>query len=470
MEWKSSWRSVFRGMCAVLFFGCVAPANAEVTVGPPDPDMVKMFRIIEQNVPRVVIELTGEITSADARAVTDKLDELWSDRQFTFQEGAAVYAVLDSPGGSFAAGIDLARQFFDKGVTTFVPPGGSCMSACAVAFMAGRHVSMGGEGAVDRSRIVAMPAELGFHRPFLAEFGELKISPNVVTSLTAEEMGAIFSEQYAASFDAANALLQEMLEIDPVAWHPDLLVKMLTAQQGGPNGGFIRLETVADALIWNIDVANIPPPPMATDAEKFDLAFAFCFNVGPTLNSSVSGFWEGAASLEGTYQFNANGGHRGHEQTPTSVMIYVHHEGPMGCLVNFDGDRVSMAVGQGIPGPDDTVRHMSLALEGYHPDLRLSDIATAATAATAAAYRCMVFEGSLVLDDEDCSRESQAGADGEVIYIFTWPSGSRTVLQTKGVRVLLNGANTRSLDPPRPGLDVCHVSQETRRAFCYGRG
>lgn len=467
MEWKNSWHSALRGMCAALCVGSMAPVNADVAIGPPDPAMVTMFRTIELNVPRMVIEVTGEITSADAKTVTDALDELWNDRQFTFQEGAAVYAVLDSPGGSFAAGIDLARQFFEKGVTTIVPPGGSCMSACAVAFMAGRHVSMGGEGAVARSRIVAMPAELGFHRPFLAEFGGLNISPNVMTSLTAEELGAYFSEQYTASFDAANALLQEMLEIDPVAWHPDLLVKMLTAQQGGPDGGFIRLTTVADALTWNIDVANTPPPPMSTDAERFDLAFAFCFNVGPTLNSSVSGFWEVAAGLEETYRFNANGGHRWHEQTPTSVMIYVHHEGPMGCLVNFDGARVSMAVGQGIPGPDDTVHQMSRALAGYHPDLQLSDIAAPATEPT---FRCMVFEGRRLLDNEACTRKSEAGTDGEVIDIFTWPSGSRTVLQTKGVRVLLNGVNSRSQDPPRPELEACHMSQETRRAFCYGRG
>jgi hypothetical protein len=50
--------------------------------------------------------------------------------------------VLLSPGGSIWEGLTIAGMIFDKQLTTLIPGGGSCTSACAFMFFAGnkRHV------------------------------------------------------------------------------------------------------------------------------------------------------------------------------------------------------------------------------------------------------------------------------------------------------------------------------------------
>ncbi len=467
MEWRIFCWSARRSAALALLALAAAPALAEVTVGPPESGLVSMIRQATANtflVPNTVIHVTGEMTDADAAKVTAELDAFWADRRNRFQEGAQIYAVLDSPGGSFQAGIAMARQFHEKGVSTLVPPNGSCLSACAVAFMAGRHVSMGGEGGVQRSRAVIMPAELGFHRPFLAEVG-VDISPNVMASLTAEELGTYFADRFTQSFDAANALLQEMLAVDSDAWDPDLLLRMLTARQGGPDGGFVRLETVRDALTWDIDVPNIAPPPLTTERERFDAAFAFCFNVGPTLASSASRFWDTGQDLETTYEFNARGGHGLSAGQDGSVTIYIHHEAPMGCEVRFVGERPEMTVGQ-FAGEGETVQQLNDWLAGYHPDTRLRDIAFAVDQNRG--HRCMVLAGRRVIDDEPCRLDNRVTAENEIVQTFSWPSGSRTVVQTQGLWIRLNGAATTAYRTPPAGMETCLTSEQTGNTFCYG--
>ena len=51
--------------------------------------------------------------------------------------------VLLSPGGSIWEGLTIAGMIFDKELTTFVPEGGRCTSACAFMFFAGneRHAA-----------------------------------------------------------------------------------------------------------------------------------------------------------------------------------------------------------------------------------------------------------------------------------------------------------------------------------------
>lgn len=49
--------------------------------------------------------------------------------------GAAV--VLDSPGGSAVAGIEIDRLIRQRGLATLVPEGARCASACALAWLGG---------------------------------------------------------------------------------------------------------------------------------------------------------------------------------------------------------------------------------------------------------------------------------------------------------------------------------------------
>jgi hypothetical protein len=73
--------------------------------------------------------------------------------------GKAVAIILHSPGGNLGEGLQLGRFFYRTRITTFVLGyGGSCASACALAFLGGR----GQDG--NPSRIKMVGGSLGFHQ------------------------------------------------------------------------------------------------------------------------------------------------------------------------------------------------------------------------------------------------------------------------------------------------------------------
>ena len=97
--------------------------------------------------------LVGEIVSSDP----DRLESMITSSPFET-------LCLNSPGGSFVAGMKLADIFMSDGIQTYVKAGDECYSACAIAFLGGsiwgdlRHVS----------RTLEPGGKLGFHAPYLA--------------------------------------------------------------------------------------------------------------------------------------------------------------------------------------------------------------------------------------------------------------------------------------------------------------
>lgn len=82
---------------------------------------------------------------------------------------------LDSPGGSYHEGLDLALAFRRRGLSTVVRSGDQCLSACAIAFLGGAELPkdpnpVGEDDPLpdqlpDRS--LEPGAVLGFHAPYL---------------------------------------------------------------------------------------------------------------------------------------------------------------------------------------------------------------------------------------------------------------------------------------------------------------
>jgi hypothetical protein len=97
--------------------------------------------------------LVGELVSSDP----DRIESIITASPFET-------LCLNSPGGSFLAGMKLADIFMNEGIQTYVKAGDECYSACAIAFLGGsiwgdlRHVS----------RTLETGGKLGFHAPFLA--------------------------------------------------------------------------------------------------------------------------------------------------------------------------------------------------------------------------------------------------------------------------------------------------------------
>lgn len=117
--------------------------------------------------------LKGNITLGDASSVRTNLAKYRMSNQQ--DPSARIVFALDSPGGSYHAGLDLALVFRREGVATEVREGESCFSACAIAFLGGSKPLHDPTRLDDNSplpnqppdRSIAVRSQLGFHAPYL---------------------------------------------------------------------------------------------------------------------------------------------------------------------------------------------------------------------------------------------------------------------------------------------------------------
>jgi hypothetical protein len=100
------------------------------------------------------ITLSGKITAGDSARV----DKLVPD-----DGGAVIF--LNSNGGDYREGLELAKLFKRRSLGTMVESGNKCFSACAIAFLGG--LTNGEEGGTVAARAIDVTARLGFHAPFL---------------------------------------------------------------------------------------------------------------------------------------------------------------------------------------------------------------------------------------------------------------------------------------------------------------
>ncbi len=453
---------IVRASLAALVLGVQVASAADITLEPSGAETMPGT---------MVLKITGEIVPRDVARVAELVVEL-QQSQPGFEE-RSFRAILDSPGGNFQAGIDIARIFDRNGVSTIVPEGAECLSACAVIFMAGTHLSMGGEGGEIRDRALYLPALLGFHRPKIGSLMS-NISPGVLSQLPPEQLAAFFDDRYNTAFNTANQMILDMLAVDPGAWETDLILRMLTAVDSAEQSNFVTLATVEDALKWGVKVRNIASPELGSFDQKFDAAFALCFNTGPYVPNGDDRFWALATDFDKEYDFNKSGTPRfyGEIYHPAGqwIEIFLHHEAPMGCRVTYDGPRAEVRLA--VLGGDGPTRTYDLnddvgRLAAYHPRTPLAEIADV-PAGGAVSARCMVLDGNRVTDDDPCTRLTQRRDGGGRLHIFTWPSGSRTIVEDAPLRTLINGSAALADNTLPPGMVRCVQNSATGRKFCYG--
>ncbi len=190
--------------------------------------------------------LSGEITPDDAGRVSTWLDTV------TESDGK-LRLCFDSPGGSYLGGVALARALLEKhhNVGTGVDEGAVCASACALAFMAGRHDRFEDRPTIP-DRVLHPSGGLGFHSPFL-------VAPDDVYS--ADDVNSA----YELALIGITSLLELRREYPDYAFGETLLIEMLrTAPRD-----MTWVETVRQAARWDITIAPVPLP----DATNSSLAF-----------------------------------------------------------------------------------------------------------------------------------------------------------------------------------------------------
>ncbi|TDK31814.1 hypothetical protein E2F50_19315 [Rhizobium deserti] len=122
--------------------------------------------------------LRGEIAQGDVQRLDAAL--VSSGVSYSQDPWRKIVVSLDSPGGSYHEGLDLALAFRRRGLATVVRSGDQCMSACAIAFLGGTALPKDPEPARDQDplpdqlpdRSVEPRAVLGYHAPYLALAGE----------------------------------------------------------------------------------------------------------------------------------------------------------------------------------------------------------------------------------------------------------------------------------------------------------
>lgn len=130
-QWQPQWRA--SQFFAVLLALAVSTAMAA-------PARAATIGIAETNKGGLVLAIGGVITSADAEVVDTVL-------QVARRAHRPIRIVMvDSPGGEFAAGLEIADQVHRLGIPVRVR--GGCFSACAFVALAARKLTVTGGGAV----------------------------------------------------------------------------------------------------------------------------------------------------------------------------------------------------------------------------------------------------------------------------------------------------------------------------------
>ena len=113
---------------------------------------------------RCGVTITGRFGTGDARRITDFLDRTtkYAGRAL----GLRHIVCLDSTGGSFAEAMKVARFFKENLVGTKIEAEASCLSACALVFMAGSFLPLESDQKF-AWRVLHPRGKLGFHRPSL---------------------------------------------------------------------------------------------------------------------------------------------------------------------------------------------------------------------------------------------------------------------------------------------------------------
>jgi membrane-bound ClpP family serine protease len=130
-QWQPAWRA------SQLFAVLIALA---VSTALTAPARAATIEIAESSKGRLVLAVGGVITSADAEVVSTVL-QLARRAHHPVQ-----LLMVDSPGGEFAAGLEIADQVHRLGVPVRVR--GGCFSACAFVALAARKLTVTGGGVV----------------------------------------------------------------------------------------------------------------------------------------------------------------------------------------------------------------------------------------------------------------------------------------------------------------------------------
>ncbi len=394
------------------------------------------------------VQITGEIEKGDAAALAEFSDHLIVDNG---ESTIASVVCLDSPGGNIREGKDMAKFILQNGIGTRIRADRECSSVCAVMFMMGNY--RGGEVA-GLSRRMHYSSKLGFHRP----------------SLKIDEAQLYTSDKLASIYTLGMETIFEYLKIanrrEP--WgnaqmiEPDLLQFIV----GTPKEDMFYVSTVEEVLRWRIDVDGLPNSSFRTSNQLHyacENALANPISLTSVLNGNDGLLGDAVFQLQPLNKYSIEAisgvGNVGSDGALGVASLRAGYSS-VGCRVQLAGGQVAIC------GEDETtdtqigrcgeeygMRYFS-PLSVLHPKTHLRALGLPDTlnadARRIAQCETSDLSGNLT-DSQECLHDVALLHDaGSPLarHFFTWPSGSRTVIDIEGAlsgeshaRVRINGGN-----------------------------
>jgi hypothetical protein len=185
------------------------------------------------------VTLSGEITPGDRGSLASLLKGLPN-------EGFGAVLCLDSPGGSFTEGLEIAKLLLQSAVSTEIDSNANCYSACAIVFMAGTQSQ---EGFLSPLRHLHILGKLGFHAPYIV----------------AKE-GSYGSETLSEAYREGVISIARLMKLEPGKPHAEFFPKELIVElaQRGPAESF-DIDTIGKVIDYNIDLDGLDGPHRFSD-------------------------------------------------------------------------------------------------------------------------------------------------------------------------------------------------------------
>jgi hypothetical protein len=216
-------------ICLAVYLFIVSAKAAEVSILGMD---------VNKDSPICTVSLTGIIETGDADKLESQLKildhQLSSSGISPFPGGRKL--CLNSQGGSFKEALKIASKVVDEGITTVVPAETSCLSSCAVVFMAGGY--LGAENSYFSNRFLHVSGVLTFQISYPEKSSD--------------------RDSYAAAINDVRNLIRLGKEHGRDA--AILPVWLITEMLGSPQGKTVPIKTINEAMRAQIKLIGIAQP------------------------------------------------------------------------------------------------------------------------------------------------------------------------------------------------------------------
>ena len=352
---------------------------------------------------------------------------------------------LDSPGGSFAEAVKIAEHLKKKTIGTKLEAGARCESACSIMFMAGSYWAH--EVGPLQWRIMHPTAKLGFHVPALSVAEGTYNKQSVETA-------------YNLAMRSVSEIIFKLVSTEGFEAGDSMRASLLGHMMSTPYSQMFYVDTVDEAGRWGIMVG----PTRELETVSKEQIYLGCQNIRK---------WEkdesaiGAGKADGLSNWVRT--EQKHGQFRYTAIVDEFH----GIECTFLSEQ------------DPPTTRKSLQLEAsvgssflYHdiymgtfmpPETRLSVLAPEGSnkgtvpGGPAATHICAVMQQDFVVETNSCS-VAEKQSRGRRVRVFTWASGSKTVLIDQGSRVSVNGA--KAVRPRSVNGFRCYLNTKSNNQFC----